>query len=190
MDYVLSENPKCVKNIVLSPNDVPDRVKHKTVGIVINNDIRKFVLPDFFNCKDVVDVDDKTVLLLTQPFRKKDISKFSRINMYESIANRLYELGYKVVLKPHPRDKLGDYVNVKCEMILESYIPVEVMLMGGDSKPVLLSIASSSGMGFENYCKPLRIIEHNFFEKIKEFASNPDSLIAELDILISSNFNN
>ncbi|MFI3244971.1 MAG: hypothetical protein R3Y10_00585, partial [Ferrimonas sp.] len=66
-DYVLAENDRCIKNIVLFPDKIPCRVKDKTVGLIINDEVRTSVLFNFFNCKYRVNPNEKTILLITQP---------------------------------------------------------------------------------------------------------------------------
>ncbi|WP_169628085.1 glycosyltransferase family 52 [Ferrimonas senticii] len=177
-DRVFSENPRCKSNLVIFPEKVPLRVKSKTFPIdFLDAGKNKGLLLSFFKLTQAITTGKQSIILLTQPFRPQDLSKKLRIELYQKMAEEMYKQGFHVILKPHPRDHLKDYESVPRELTLDHKMPMEIILLGSESKPLLFSICSSTGIGFEEYCTTLKLIENDFFGAIERWSNDQDKWI-------------
>lgn len=100
---------------------------------MLNADEKKLIYRVFLEGKNVIyrnntyKTDNKTALIVTQPFcnDKESIEKIQNV-MYRKIITD-YCKGYTVFIKPHPIDQCDYDLYFKDCLILEKYMPIEVL---------------------------------------------------------------
>lgn len=183
------ENPRCRYNYVLEPGRVPDYVRHKTKKIdFLNIDLHKRTLLDFYRIDIDFNFDTKSVVLITQPFENiTKCTKNQRIKVFEVIADELHRQGYEVILKTHPRESLNDYANIRRITALDGKTPMEVIMLGSPKRLTLFSVMSSAGMGFEDYCYRLKMIDKDFQGAINLWGDNMSAWRNAVEVTLSNN---
>ena len=109
---------------------------------------RKTVFNIFAENKNMVDSYEDAVLLCTQPlYHDGHVSSMAiQLKVFETIAKDYCNMGYKVVIKPHPRDE-GDYsaiIDKYCCGYIDKNLPSEVLNYNPDSKPYYAAISVTS----------------------------------------------
>ena len=76
----------------------------------------------------LIDIPSKSVLILTQPlFAEASVDSFqTQVELYNNIASKYKEDGFKVYIKPHPRDK-AKYDTLNNCTILDKDFPIELL---------------------------------------------------------------
>jgi len=99
-------------NKVLSYFDVNQNIKKNDKCLQVINDI----FPDVkkFGLKGSFDIYDKEIILLTQPFYEDGyMSLYENIKIYKNYVLCNLEDVSKMVLKPHPREKIDKYLELE-----------------------------------------------------------------------------
>ena len=91
-------------------------------------------------------IDHKYVLVNTQPTSRDEIRDEIEIDLlWEEIINLYTNNGYKVLVKPHPREEDNlKYIKMGAEVINEKHIAQELLLMKMRAPFVLISIFSTT----------------------------------------------
>lgn len=91
-------------------------------------------------------IDHKYVLVNTQPTSRDEIRNEMEIDvLWEEVINLYTNNGYKVLVKPHPREKDNlKYIKMGAEVIDEKHIAQELLLMKMRAPFVLISIFSTT----------------------------------------------
>lgn len=91
-------------------------------------------------------IDHKYVLVNTQPTSRDEIRDEMEIDLlWEEIINLYTNNGYKVLVKPHPREEDNlKYIKMGAEVINEKHIAQELLLMKMRAPFVLISIFSTT----------------------------------------------
>ena len=78
---------------------------------------------------ELLNIPDKSMLLLTQPLRIETSvpTKQAQIKLYGDIIADYKSRGYKVYIKPHPRDELDYEAIFQDDTVLEQFFPLEVI---------------------------------------------------------------
>lgn len=98
---------------VVRPDQLPEQVRHKAVRRTLDEMMSQLPPERAYSVARAFWGDhpfpetagDSTALLITQPIERLEICSSSEKHaLYSSITTRLRRLGYRVVVKPHPRD--------------------------------------------------------------------------------------
>ena len=114
----------------------------------LSSDQRKKVFNIFAENKNMDDGHEDAVLLCTQPlYHDHHVSSMAvQLKVFESIVKDYFNMGYVVVIKPHPRDE-GDYSTIidkyQCGYI-DKNLPSEVLNYNPDSKPYYAAVSVTS----------------------------------------------
>lgn len=158
----LGDDERCRAVFLLEPERAPEEIKYKVKPIVF---IKQKNIVDycygFFRFQPDVGYDhDEGFILATQPISIGNVSESGfDIFIYKKIIDYLEQRGVYVLIKVHPRENPDRYRAAfpDCQ-ILESKIPLEIMILGSSSKRNIVSIYSTAGMGFEKYCRRITLI--------------------------------
>ncbi len=125
----------------------------------------------------------RSVILATQPLDvMAGIPLADKQRIYETIVTSLESQGRDVVLKVHPAENAADYAFLHGRAVsAPAKVPVEALILSASEPPVLLSIGSSAGLGFERFCTRIRLIENKDFATVRRWARQPEELRALLD---------
>ena len=125
----------------------------------------------------------RSVILATQPLDvMAGIPLADKQIIYETIVTSLEHRGRDVVLKMHPAENAADYSFLHGRAVsAPAKVPVEALILSAIEAPVLLSVGSSAGLGFERFCTRIRLIDNKDFATLRRWARQPEELRALLD---------
>lgn len=156
----LGDNKRCKNIYLLNIIKAPVYIKHKVIKIdfISSELINKYCI-DFFKAHEISQTSQ--YILATQPI---SIVNFSKLNydliVYEKILEYLKNKNIDCVMKIHPREKKQRFIdNFPETQLIESKIPLELMLFNNKNKSQIISIYSTAGMGFEEFCHRITLIE-------------------------------
>jgi len=87
--------------------------------------------------------------------------------IYKKIILACQKNNFTVAIKPHPREDISRYLTeFPGILLIESKIPLELLIFKANQNINILSIYSSAGLGFEDYSTSLKVIEDNELENI------------------------
>ncbi len=179
----LGEESRCTAIWALEPGRLPARVRHKgqRIDFLDQPGAVQFVDGLFGECAGVTR-DARRIILATQPFRIPGVNLADKQRVYDRIVHYLAALGRPVVLKPHPAEDPGDYDFLEGRVArVPGKIPIEVMLIGNAEPVTVLSVLSSAGMGFERYCRRLKLCEDSpsnalYLQTVRSWIADPQRL--------------
>lgn len=187
--WVFGENRKCSIIYAIYPDKLPLSVKSKGVQIdflesrysidTINRVFRYQPNPNF----------QPDVILATQPDIKAVTSLLNNKSFMMGINRLIVEvcedLKLNVGLKLHPKESSESYLRLLPNAeYLPKKIPIEVLLINNQKKPIVLSLCSTSGMGFEKYCSRIMLIPQSELDQLAQimmrWEKQPEALKAEI----------
>ena len=118
---------------------------------------------DIFNMNNInIDFKENTALILTQPLFQDGLMTLEReLNIYKEIMEKLSD--YKILIKPHPRDK-KDYKKIFPDAeIIDSSFPIELLNLIDINPSIVSSIYTAALLNFKN-CK-IYIYEGELYDK-------------------------
>lgn len=157
------DDKRCKNIYLLSPEKSASSAKHKTVKIDFINEqhINDYGYKFFKYRKQ----EDFSCIIATQPY---DINGQDLI-IYKKLQKAFNENKLQFAVKPHPREDISYYKNKFPDTaIIESKIPLELIIFGSKKKCHIVSICSSAGIGFEQYCKKINLIKDHELDISKE----------------------
>ena len=79
----------------------------------------------------------ESVIICTQTYgEQKHILDNADMRELERLIEKLKEEGYRIIIKPHPREKnIDKYIKLGCEVDIRNDVPLESILAGLDVKP-------------------------------------------------------
>ena len=156
----------CENIYLLSPNEAPKYIRSKAKKIDFINDvlINKYCL-NFFKYKPTK---HHQAIIATQPLQSTGIDLIA----YKGVVKKLVEKNISVALKPHPSEDITRYqTNFNGVDIIDGKIPLELIIFGSKSKTSIISLFSSAGMGFENYCNRYNLVNTNELSSLDQLFS-------------------
>lgn len=187
--WVFGEDKKCAAIYAIHPEKLPLSVQSKGIQIdfltgsgsikTINRVFR--YQPNHDSQPDVI--------LATQPDIKAVTSHLNNkafmMSINRIIVDACESLKLNVALKLHPKESLESYLKLLPDAeYLPSKIPIEVLLINNQKKPIVLSLCSTSGMGFEKYCRRVMLIPQSDLEQLAQimvrWEKQPAALKAEI----------
>lgn len=135
-----------------------------------------------FGKQSVLEGGQPVAILATQPLELyKGSSLKGKLALYRLAIQHLTKSGYKVYLKPHPAEDQSEYAAfAEDSSILDNKVPLEVYLCNMTQPALLVSMFSAAGLGFENICRRLPLIEKNHLEEYIGWIKQPELLQAVL----------
>ena len=155
------DDERCKSISLVNAEKAPEALKDKVQQIdFINTESINDYCYDFF--KVSTDIQPQCVLA-TQPLESSDVD----MAIYKKIILACQKNNFTVAIKPHPREDISRYVDeFPGTLLIESKIPLELLIFKVHKKINILSIYSSAGLGFEDYSTCLKLIEDNELENI------------------------
>jgi hypothetical protein len=166
----LGDDKRCKEIFLLQPDNAPEALKPKVrpITFIDSRNIIDVCYSFFQHQPEGSHTGAYSCLLATQPFIAEGLtaSGFDLV-IYRKLIDRLQSMGIRVALKIHPREHADRYRKSfpDCE-ILESKIPLELLIFGAEEKCDIVSIYSTAGMGFEEHCQRLTLLNEDEAEKM------------------------
>ena len=160
------DDERCKSISLVNAEKAPEVLKDKVQQIdFINTESINDYCFDFFKVSMNI---QPQCIIATQPF---DVY-FDDMAVYKRIILKCQENNLTVAIKPHPREDASCYsAAFPNTVIIESKIPLELIVFQADKKINILSIYSSAGLGFEDYCSCLKLIKQDELESANEIFS-------------------
>ena len=110
---------------------------------------RKQLILRVFGVEELSGVQDKSILILTQPLSLDRLmnSDDKQYGFYKRICDKYLSKGYEVYLKPHPRDSIT-YRNINGIKLIAQTVPMELIEMVSDVKFERIITHSSTAINF------------------------------------------
>jgi hypothetical protein len=175
------DDSRCKEIWVIYPERLQALVKNK--GRQIN----------FLEGDDVVDIISRvmgknslppitaqSVILATQPLDgMANIPVTDKQRIYETIATCLEDEGHELILKVHPAENTADYEFLQARTKpTPAKVPIEALVLSASEPPVVLSISSAAGLGFERFCRRIKLIEYDDKDSVRNWVKHPEELMA------------
>ncbi|MCC5519722.1 hypothetical protein BCT65_022120 [Vibrio splendidus] len=143
-------------NPELAPSQIKNKVKH--IEFIDSNNVNTFLYSIFKLDSSSVEVPD--VIIATQPISISGMSDSGGdITVYRRMAEYLEDKKCTYAFKVHPREDEDKYKSAfPTSNFIKSKIPLELLVFSSSSSPVVLSVYSSAGMGFESFCRRVTLI--------------------------------
>jgi len=177
------EDKQCKEIWVQDVNRLPEYVRNKgrLIDFVDTAAARK-AATILFGSQSALKDDQPVAILATQPLELyKGSSIKGKLALYRLTIQHLKKSGYKVYLKPHPAEDQSEYAAfAEDSSILDNKIPLEVYLCNMTQPALVVSMFSAAGLGFDNICRRLPLIEKNHLEEYICWIQQPELLEAAL----------
>lgn len=161
---VFGESQRCKAIYVITPDATPQEIRRKTIKIdFIQNACDFEPINRFFGFQPLQESESSPFIIATQPTFYKEFAK-SRLHhvIYREMINQITAYGTKVIFKTHPQENAEEYQELYPEVPLaQPKIPLELIALNSKSKVNIISITSSAGLGFEDYCHRTQLIEQD-----------------------------
>ena len=110
---------------------------------------RKQLILRVFGVEELSEVQDKSILILTQPLSMDGLlnSDDKQYGFYKRICDKYLSKGYELYLKPHPRDSIT-YRNINGIKLIAQNVPMELIEMVSDVKFERIITHSSTAINF------------------------------------------
>jgi hypothetical protein len=150
------DNYRCKNIYLVNAEQVPKALIHKVKQIDFINDtaISQYCKPFF----KVPVNNNSACILATQPLVSTGID----LDIYKKIIAACNVNNMAVTIKPHPSEDISRYVSAFPNTpLIDSKLPLELIVFGNQQKCNILSIYSTAGLGFEKYCNRINLIKDN-----------------------------
>ncbi|MFA0357227.1 glycosyltransferase family 52 [Vibrio breoganii] len=191
--WVFGEDRNCKCIYALNPEQLPDLVVNKGKKIdFINKNIDYNFLLKLFKVEN--NIEDLDFILATQPRSKRWLPNLKDedlyLKVYEKIINHKFT-NRKMAIKPHPSEDLKLYTCRFSKInILPTDIPLELFLLASKSKVRVISLNSTAGKGFEDYCDRSTMFAdgdmEGFVRVISKWDDEPTLIEQDIDYFLSN----
>jgi hypothetical protein len=184
------DDPRCKEIWVNYPERLPKLIQNKgrqinflegsAVAATISSIMGDQVLPP---------ITARSVILATQPLDgMAKIPVAAKQFIYETVTTCLHNQGRDVILKLHPAENRLDYEFLHERTLpAPAKVPVEALILAASKPPIVLSISSAAGLGFERYCKRIKLIEYSDTDTVRKWVNNPAELTTLLEKALAEN---
>ena len=113
---------------------------------------------------------EKSVIIFTQPLWKDHFvnSVENQLRVFDSITKEYNDLGYRIVIKPHPRDE-ADYRSIinkyNCDYI-DKNMPSEILNFNPNAKYDVAVSITSTAINFLQYAKEKRFLGREYINEV------------------------
>jgi hypothetical protein len=157
------DDSRCTNIYLLNPDKGPSAIQHKIKAIDFVDD--KIITQygyKFFK----YDAQHKyNVIIATQPHV---IEEFDLV-IYKKFIQALNDNKIPFAIKVHPREDVEYYQQAFPGVeLIDSKIPLELIIFGSLDKCRILSICTSAGTGFEKYCTRLNLLKDDELDSLYE----------------------
>ncbi|MEZ9470073.1 glycosyltransferase family 52 [Vibrio lentus] len=163
----IGDDRRCKFIHLLQPELAPSQIVKKVqrIEFIDSNNVNKFLYSIFKLDNSSVDVPD--VIIATQPISISGMSDSGDdINVYRRMVEYLEAKNCTYAFKVHPRENEDKYKNAfPTSKFVKSKIPLELLVFSSSSSPMILSVYSSAGMGFEGFCRRVTLITDDEAER-------------------------
>jgi hypothetical protein len=180
---VLGEEASCEAIHALTPARLPKRIRDKGRRIdFLEHGSARALMDQIFSGLAANPRHARQVIVATQPFRIPGVSLADKQRVYDRIISHLETRGVPVVLKNHPAEDAGDYAFLGDRVIrMPGKVPLEAMLPGNTEPLIVVSVFSSAGMGFERYCRRIRLCAESesdalYLQTVRSWIAEPRKL--------------
>jgi len=183
------DDQRCKSISLIHAEKAPEPIKDKVQQIdFINTESINDYCYDFFRIS--ADIQPQCILA-TQPFEFSDID----MAIYKKIILACKKNNITLAIKPHPSEDISCYLAAFPDtLMIESKIPLELIIFRADKNINILSIWSSAGLGFEDYCSRLLLVEDDEIENadslFSQWTADINSLSPRLDKMFTALNNN
>ena len=178
------DNPRCGEIWVIYPERLAPLVRSKGQAInFLTNPGAVDIIRNVMGGHALPRMTQWSVILATQPLDvMAGIPLADKQKIYETIVASLENQGRDVVLKLHPAENKSHYAFLQGRVVFAPVkVPVEALILSASEAPVLLSVGSSAGLGFERFCTRVKLIENKDFATLRRWVKQPEELRAFLD---------
>ncbi len=180
---VFGESTDCDLIWVLHPDKLPQYVRHKGRLIdFLDRPSSRALIAEVFGDRAVLPADTGQIIVATQPFGIPGVNDADKRWVYGKIVDYIVAQGRPVVLKAHPAEGVSEYDFLGDRVTRAPVkIPLEVMLLGSAQPSIILSVLSTAGMGFERYCRRVKLCEDSpddaeYFKTVQGWVAEPHKL--------------
>jgi len=171
----IGDDKRCKRIYLLNPENAPDAIREKTEKINFLNPARvSGICSSFFGLKSDAIKEGTLYIIATQPITAGNLtgSNFDLV-IYGKVVEFLKNQGISPAFKVHPRESMNRYQEAFPDLqMVESKIPLELLIFGNESKCNIISVYSTAGMGFEKFCNRLTLIADDESERMAEVFDN------------------
>lgn len=156
----IGDDRRCKVIHLLTPELAPSQIVNKvqSIDFIAPNNVNRFLYSIFKLESSNVVIPD--VIIATQPISISGMSNSGKdIDVYREMVEHLESKNFTYAFKVHPRENEGKYKSAfPASNFIQSKIPLELLVFASTSSPVVLSVYSSAGMGFEGFCRRITLI--------------------------------
>lgn len=178
------DDSRCMEIWVNYPERLPELVQNKgrRINFLEGSNV-KATISSIMGDQVLPPITARSVILATQPLDgMAKIPVTDKQLIYDTVTTCLQNQHRDVILKLHPAENALDYDFLKSRtQPAPSKVPVEALILAASAPPIVLSISSAAGLGFERYCKRIKLIEYDDKDSIRRWVKNPDELKKLLD---------
>ncbi|EGU40457.1 MULTISPECIES: glycosyltransferase family 52 [Vibrio] len=157
----IGDDKRCKIIYLLQPELAPSQIENKVqrIEFIDSNNVNTFLYSIFKLDNSSVDVPD--VIIATQPISISGMSDSGYdINIYRRMVEHIEAKNWTYAFKVHPRENECKYKSAfPTSNFIKSKIPLELLVFSSSSSPMILSVYSSAGMGFEGFCRRVTLIK-------------------------------
>ncbi|MDN3632415.1 glycosyltransferase family 52 [Vibrio lentus] len=157
----IGDDKRCSAIHLLTPKLAASQLapKVKPINFISYINVNSFIYPLFKVDKSKVSIPE--VIIATQPISIGNmIESECDIAVFQKIVDYLKFKDYSYAFKVHPRENEMKYrIEFPDTDFIESKIPLELLAFSSCESPIVLSIYSSAGMGFEEHCRRATLIK-------------------------------
>ncbi len=190
MRYI-GDDVRCGQILLLHPEKSPCGLRNKIAAIDFHNSEQgREVCLLFFRVPTQSINSQYDLLLATQPISEGNLTQSDAdLAIYRQIIALAAEAGRCIAIKVHPRERAQRYQQAfPASTVISGNIPLELMLFGTQHRVDILSIYSSAGLGFEQFCKRLCLVKDAEAEAMDQlfilWQQQPERLIQRIDGLL------
>ncbi|GAB7219005.1 hypothetical protein VcTj87_08260 [Vibrio comitans] len=154
---VIGSDNRCKKVLLLSPEKAPDSIKGKVskISFINTKNVNEYLFPFYRVDAPEVEFD---CIIATQPVSGLKSSK--SLAIYSAVIDELIVTNQRFAIKVHPREIENYYkISLPNEIFIDSKVPLELMIFNSKIKVKIISIYSTAGLGFEDYCSRVTLID-------------------------------
>lgn len=163
----IGDDKRCCAIHLLTPKLAASQLapKVKQINFISHINVNSFIYPLFKVDKSEVSIPE--VIIATQPISIGNMSESEcDITVFQKMVDYLKINNHSYAFKVHPRENEMKYMDAFPDAhFIESKIPLELLVFSSCESPTVLSIYSSAGMGFEEYCKRATLIKDDEAEQ-------------------------
>ncbi len=175
---VFGEDRRCTEIWAVHPERLPPPVvaKGRQIDFLAGKNARDLIRSLF--ALDSVGMQNFDVILATQPIDMlPGVTIAQKQQIYAQIVRHLNDLEYKVLLKVHPAENKADYEHLADTTgAAPGKFPLEALILGAENRIPVISIVSTAGMGFEQYCRRIQLCRNTHERVVPAWADNQNTL--------------